>query len=315
MTVSNPPAMTRDRDAAAVTEATRGSTRASLVVQEPPSNHRSMISRFVQHRLAVVGIFLLLVLYGIALLAPVIAPFDPNRISLLHKLKGPSVEHWLGTDETGRDVFSRLILGSRVSLSIGLAATLVSILVGSLIGAIAGFAKGTLDNILMRFVDAMLTIPTFFLALLVLSVFGPSYLTLIMVIGLTGWMTVARVVRSEVLRTGNEEFVTAAVASGATSRRILLRHVFPQSIPSLVVAATLGVGEAIILESSLSYLGLGIQPPAATWGNMLAGSQSEIWSRPDLAIYPGLMILLSVMAFNFVGDALRDTLDPRQRNA
>jgi peptide/nickel transport system permease protein len=276
---------------------------------------RSLVRRFIRHRLAVIGLVLLVVLYGVAILAPLIVPYDPNRISLLNRLANPSLEHWLGTDETGRDVLSRLMMGSRVSLSIGLAATVVAIVVGSVVGSIAGFVGGVVDSFLMRIVDAMLTIPTFFLALLVLSVFGSSFLNLILVIGLTGWMTVARVVRSEVLRTKNEEFVLAAWAMGAAPAQTLVKHVFPQAIPSLIVAASLGVGEAIILESALSYLGLGIQPPSPTWGNMLAGSQSEIWTRPDLAIYPGLLILMSVMAFNFVGDALRDTLDPRQRGA
>lgn len=276
---------------------------------------RSLARRFIRHRLAVLGLVLLVILYAVAILAPLIVPHDPNRISLLNRLEGPSFEHWLGTDETGRDVLSRLMMGSRVSLSIGLAASLMAIAVGSTIGAIAGFVGGVVDSLLMRIVDAMLTIPTFFLALLVLSVFGSSFQNLILVIGLTGWMTVARVIRSEVLRTKNEDFVQAAWAIGAAPHKVLLKHVFPQAIPSLIVAASLGVGEAIILESALSYLGLGIQPPSPTWGNMLAGSQSEIWTRPDLAIYPGLLILVSVMAFNFVGDALRDTLDPRQRGA
>lgn len=274
---------------------------------------KSFLKRFVKHKLALVGVVMLIILIGMALFATVIAPYDPNRISLINRLASPGSENWLGTDETGRDVFSRLVYGARVSLSIGIAATLVSIVVGSLIGSVAGYLGGPVDTILMRFVDAMLTIPTFFLALLILSVFGSSFLNLIIVIGLTGWMTVARVVRSEVIRTKNEEFIQAAVSIGLSPRLILWRHVFPQAMPLLIVATTLGVGEAIIVESSLSYLGLGVQPPASTWGNMLAGSQSEIWNRPDLAIYPGLAILLSVLAFNFVGDALRDTLDPRMK--
>jgi peptide/nickel transport system permease protein len=291
-------------------------TQPSAELRETSSRGwQSFARRFVRHRLAVVGLFLLVILYGVAILAPVITPYDPNRINLLSRLESPSSEFWLGTDETGRDVLSRLMVGARVSLTIGLASTVVAIVVGSTVGALAGFIGGTVDSVLMRVVDAMLTIPTFFLALLVLSVFGSSFLNLILVIGLTGWMTVSRVVRSEVLRTKSEEFVQAAWSIGASPKQILMKHVFPQAIPSLIVAASLGVGEAIILESSLSYLGLGVQPPAATWGNMLSGSQSEIWNRPDLAIYPGLMILVSVVAFNFVGDALRDTLDPRQRGA
>ncbi len=250
--------------------------------------------------------------YGLAFAAPWVAPHDPDRIFLMQRFAGPSAEHWLGTDETGRDVFSRLIYGSRVSLTVGLIATLVAVSIGTILGAAAGYVGGALDAVLMRFVDGMLTIPTFFLALLVLAVFGPSLRNLVIVIGLTSWMIVARVVRSEVLRAKQEEFVGAARSIGASPLRILRFHVLPQAVPSLIVSATLGVAHAIIVESSLSYLGLGVRPPTSTWGNMLSGSQAYIWNRPDLALYPGLLILLSVLAFNMVGDALRDTLDPRQ---
>ena len=268
--------------------------------------------RFRRNRLAIVGAGILVVLYATALFAPLIATHDPDRIFLMKRFAGPGAEHWLGTDETGRDVFSRLVYGSRVSLTVGLLATVLAILIGAVVGATAGYAGGVTDGLLMRIVDGMLTIPTFFLALLVLAVFGPSLRNLVVVIGLTGWMIVARVVRSEVLRAKNEEFVTAARSLGAAPVRILARHVFPQAIPSLIVAATLGVAYAIIVESSLSYLGLGVRPPTPTWGNMLSGSQAYVWNRPDLALYPGLLILVSVLAFNMVGDALRDTLDPRQ---
>ncbi len=268
--------------------------------------------RFRRNRLAIVGIVVLMAFYGLAFAAPWVAPHDPDRIFLMQRFAGPSAEHWLGTDETGRDVFSRLIYGSRVSLTVGLIATLVAVSIGTILGAAAGYAGGALDAVLMRFVDGMLTIPTFFLALLVLAVFGPSLRNLVIVIGLTSWMIVARVVRSEVLRAKQEEFVGAARSIGASPLRILRFHVLPQAVPSLIVSATLGVAHAIIVESSLSYLGLGVRPPTSTWGNMLSGSQAYIWNRPDLALYPGLLILLSVLAFNMVGDALRDTLDPRQ---
>lgn len=273
---------------------------------------RAFWRRFRRNRLAIVGAGLLLVLYAVAAAAPLVAPHDPDRIFLLARLAGPSAEHWLGTDETGRDVFARLVYGSRVSLTVGLLATLLAIVVGTVVGATAGYARGPVDALLMRAVDGMLTIPTFFLALLVLAVFGPSLRNLVVVIGLTSWMLVARVVRSEVLRAQSEEYVAAARVLGAAPLRILGRHILPQAVPSLIVAATLGVAYAIIVESSLSYLGLGVRPPTPTWGNMLSGSQAYIWSRPDLALYPGLLILLSVLAFNMVGDALRDTLDPRQ---
>lgn len=276
------------------------------------SGFRAFWRRFRRNRLAIVGIVVLAILYLSAILAPWVAPHDPDRIFMMNRFAGPSSEHPLGTDETGRDVLSRLVYGARVSLTIGLMATLIAISVGTLVGATAGYAGGVLDALLMRIVDGVLTIPTFFLALLVLAVFGPSLRNLVAVIGLTSWMLVARVVRSEVLRAKNEEFVSAARSIGASPARILTFHVLPQAVPSLIVAATLGVAYAIIVESSLSYLGLGVRPPTSTWGNMLSGSQAYIWNRPDLALYPGLLILCSVLAYNMVGDALRDTLDPRQ---
>ncbi len=276
------------------------------------SGVRALWRRFRRNRLAIVGFGVLVAFYALAFAAPWVAPHDPDRIFLMQRFAGPSAEHLLGTDETGRDVFSRLIYGSRVSLTVGLIATLVAVSIGTILGAAAGYGGGVLDAILMRFVDGMLTIPTFFLALLVLAVFGPSLRNLVIVIGLTSWMIVARVVRSEVLRAKQEEFVGAARSIGASPLRILTFHVLPQAVPSLIVSATLGVAHAIIVESSLSYLGLGVRPPTSTWGNMLSGSQAYIWNRPDLALYPGLLILLSVLAFNMVGDALRDTLDPRQ---
>jgi peptide/nickel transport system permease protein len=276
------------------------------------SGFRDFWRRFKRNRLAVVGIAILILMYVVAIAAPIISQHEPNRIFLGNRFASPSTTHWLGTDETGRDVFTRLIYGSRISLSVGLIATTLALLLGSAVGGTGGFVGGVVDSALMRIVDGMLAIPTFFLALLILALFGPSLRNVIIVIGLTSWMVVARVVRSEVLRAKNEEYVTAATSIGASPVRVLMRHIMPQAMPSMIVAATLGVAYAIIVESSLSFLGLGVVPPTPTWGNMLSGAQAYIWNRPDLAIYPGMMILLSVLAFNMVGDALRDTLDPRQ---
>jgi peptide/nickel transport system permease protein len=298
--------------------AEQGKAGAELAItarSQPRGGWSDFWRRFRRHRLALFGAVVILLMYGVAILAPVLATQDPDRIFLMERLAGPSREHLLGTDETGRDVFSRLVYGSRISLSIGLVATVISILVGTVFGGLAGYAGGATDGVLMRIVDGMLTIPTFFLALLVLAVFGSNLQNLVVVIGFTSWMIVARVVRSEVIRAKTEEFVAAARILGAPPVWILARHVLPQAVPSIIVSATLGVAYAIIVESSLSFLGLGVQPPTPTWGNMLSGSQAYIWSRPDLAIYPGLAILLSVLAYNMIGDALRDTLDPRQAEA
>jgi peptide/nickel transport system permease protein len=268
-------------------------------------------SRFRRNRLALAALVFLAVIHLVAVGADLLAPHDPAALDLLNQLAGPSAAHLLGTDESGRDVLSRLIVGARTSLAVGLLAMLVAIVVGSAVGAVAGYYGRLTDGILMRFADGMLTIPTFFLALLVLAVFGSSFANVVLVIGATGWMVVSRVVRAEVLRTLPQEFVPAARVIGASDLRILFRHVMPQTAASVIVAATLGVAYAILTESALSYLGLGVQPPTPTWGNMLSGAQQYVWTKPQLAVYPGVLIMLCVLSYNVIGDALRDALDPR----
>ena len=267
--------------------------------------------RFSRNRLAVAALVYLLVVHVIALLAPWIAPYEPEAMDLLNQFSPPSREHLLGTDETGRDVFSRLIAGARVSLAVGLAAMVIAIAIGTTLGGLSGALGGTTDAVIMRIADGMLTVPTFFLALLVLAVFGADVKLVVLVIGATGWMVVARVVRAEILRTLPQEFVVASRALGTGTVRVLLRHLLPQAIPSLIVAATLGVAYAVLTESGLSYLGLGVQPPTPTWGNMLTGAQHYVWKNPRLALYPGAAIMLTVLSYNALGDALSDTLDPR----
>ena len=267
--------------------------------------------RFRRNRLAVAALGYLIVVHLAAALAPWIVPYQPEFIDLLNQMAPPSREHLLGTDETGRDVLSRLIAGARTSLAVGLSAMVLAISVGTALGGISGMAGGIVEAIIMRVTDGMLTVPTFFLALLVLAVFGSSTVNVVLVIGATGWMVVARVVRAEVLRTLPQEFVVASRALGVGRTRILLRHLLPQALPSLIVAATLGVAYAVLTESALSYLGLGVQPPTPTWGNMLTGAQHYVWKTPSLALYPGAAIMLTVLSYNALGDALSDTLDPR----
>ena len=279
----------------------------------PRSLGRIAWQRFVRNRVAVLSAVFLIVMYLVALFAPVLAPYDPNEVDILYTHARPSREHLLGTDESGRDVLSRLIVGSRASMSVGLIAMVISIAIGSLIGAASGYLGRAVDSVLMRLTDGMMAIPYFFLVLIVVAVFGSSFRNIVIVIGVTSWMVVARIVRSEVLRYRNLEFVQAARALGATNARILFRHIVPHTVPSIIVAATLGVANAILLESALSYLGLGIQPPQASWGNMLSNSQAYLWENPILPVYPGLLILFTVLAYNFLGDALRDALDPQYR--
>jgi peptide/nickel transport system permease protein len=225
----------------------------------------------------------------------------------------PSPQHPLGTDELGRDELSRLLEGGQVSLLVGFSAMVTSIVLGLLVGALAGFYGGWTSAILMRLTDAMLAIPSFFLILAAVTVFGANPLTLVLIIGATSWMPVARVIFGETLRWKAAEFVQAAQSVGASGLYVLVRHILPQTIASVVVSATLGVGFAILTESAISYLGLGIQPPTASWGNMLQNAQQYVFTAAALAVYPGAVVTFVVLAYNFLGDGLRDALDPRLR--
>jgi peptide/nickel transport system permease protein len=275
------------------------------------SQRRRQWRAFSRNKLAVISLVLLVLIHLSALLAPWLTGYEPAKIAPRDSLLDPSWKHLLGTDNYGRDVFTRLLYGGRVSLLVGLASVAVSMVVGTLVGAVSGYFKGWPDAFLMRFTDAMLAIPVFFLLLLVLTIFGGATTTIVLVIGLTSWMGIARVVRSEILRFSEMEFVEAARSMGAGSGRVLFRHVLPHAFSSMIVAATIGIAYAILVESSLSYLGLGIQPPTATWGNMLQDSQQFLFNAPVLSVYPGLMIFFTVLAYNFLGDGLRDALDPR----
>lgn len=244
---------------------------------------------------------------------PLLWAIAPDATDPVHRLAGPSAAHPFGTDEIGRDVLSRLAHGGQITIVVGIAAMLTALVLGVLFGGTAGFYGGIIDGVLMRLTDAMLAIPTFFLVLVVVTVLGSAIPTLVLVIGGLSWMPVARVVYGETLRWKHAEFVVAAESLGASPRRIFLRHVLPQAIPVLVVSATLGVGTAILTESAVSYLGLGVQPPTPSWGNMLQRAQQYVFTAPALAFYPGAAIVLVVLAFNFIGDGLRDVFDPRAR--
>ena len=265
--------------------------------------------RFLRNKLAALALIYLLIVYTVALLTPLIAPYEPDAISLGEKFLTFNREHLLGTDQLGRDILTRLLYGARISLAIGFVSIIIAMFVGTLIGVVAGFFGKRVDVILMRFTDGMLSIPLFFLLLTALTVFNRSAFTIMFFIGLSRWMTPARVVRSEVLKNKNEEYIIASRALGAGPIRIMYKHLLPQAIPSMLVAASFGIAQAILIESSLSYLGLGIQPPMPSWGNMLLDAQSFVYIAPLLAIYPGLLIFITVLAYNAVGDGLRDALD------
>lgn len=264
-------------------------------------------------RLGSAAVVVLVAIALFVIVGPLFWTVPPEATDPLHALAPAGGAHPLGTDELGRDVLSRLAHGGQVTLLVGIAAMLAALFLGVVVGGLAGFYGGWADTLLMRFTDAMLAVPSFFLILVVITVIGSGPLPLILVIGGLSWMPVARVVYGETLRWKQAEFVLAAESLGVAPLRILVRHILPQTISSLVVSATLGVAYAILTESAVSYLGLGVQPPMPSWGNMLQRAQQYVFTAPILAIYPGLAITVLVLAFNFLGDGLRDRFDPRAR--
>jgi peptide/nickel transport system permease protein len=253
---------------------------------------------------------LCLLILGVSI-GPLIYARSPARTNPLNTLSTPDAQHWLGTDELGRDVFARVLAGGRVSLAVGLLAMLVGLTVGTLAGGLAGYFGGVAETIVMRLVDVFMAIPTFFLILVIITSFGNSPTTVIITVGLGFWAQMARVIFAEFTKFRGSEFVEASRALGNMPLRIILRHIFPQVLPQAIVLATLGVGWAILTEAALSYLGLGIQPPLASWGNMLQNAQAYLWRAPRLAVYPGICIAITVLMFNLLGNMLRDVFDPR----
>ena len=270
------------------------------------------LERFRQHRPATAGILTLGALAALSIAAPLVSPYDPEKTNLLLIYEPPSLAHPFGTDSLGRDLATRILFGGRVSLSIGTLAVLVAISFGTLAGMLAGYYGRWIDSVLMRFADMMFAFPRLFV-LILLGVFfkGMTIGVIVIVLGLLSWMTTARLVRASFLQLRAREFVEAARAIGARDMRIILRHILPNALAPIIVAATLGVAAAIIAESTLSFLGLGIQPPTPSWGNMLKDAPSEMSIAPWTAIFPGLAIFLAVVSINFIGDGLRDALDPR----
>lgn len=283
----------------------------------PPLTYRQMAwRRFRRHRMAMFGAITLLLLFLYAFGGGLIYTADrANFTDTSKRLQPPSLEHPFGTDTVGRDVLARTVQGGRISLTIGLTAAFLEIIIGVLIGAIAGYHGGAVDNLLMRFTEAMLIIPSLFLLIVMARIVGGSVPFIIVIIGLTSWMYVARIVRAEFLSLKESDYILAARSIGTPTREIIFRHILPNSMAPIVVAATLAVATAILSEAYISFLGMGVQPPTATWGNMLDGSYNYIETAPWLWIFPGLLILLTVLSINFVGDGLRDALDPRSRNA
>lgn len=269
--------------------------------------------RFKRNRLALAGAGIVLLLFAVSLLAPVISPYDPNMINAWHVLSPPSSHNWFGTDELGRDVFSRVLYGSRVSLKVGFVAVGIAVSIGTVVGLISGYFSGVVDTILMRLVDIMLCFPAFFLILAVITFLEPSIWYIMIIIGLTGWMGVARLVRAETLSIREMDYILAARCIGCSHSRIIFRHILPNAMSPVLVSATLGVAGAILTESALSFLGIGVQPPTPSWGNILTSGKDYIEFAWWLSLFPGLAILVTVLAYNLLGEGLRDALDPRTK--
>ena len=276
--------------------------------------------QFKRHRPALIGAAAISILALTAVFAPVVSPYDPEKFDLNIRVQPPSTAHIMGTDELGRDLFTRILYGGRISLTIGVLAMALAVSVGTLVGALAGFYGGWIDSSLMRVTDVFLAFPRLFVLILVTTVLrqlnlpwlrASDWPPIAAVIGLLSWMSIARLVRAEYLSIKEKEFIEAARGVGADDARIIFRHILPNAASPIIVAATLGVAASIITESGLSYLGFGMQPPTPTWGNLLRNAQSQMTYAPWTAVFPGVMIFVAVIAINYIGDGLRDALDPR----
>ncbi len=276
--------------------------------------NKSLFKKALSNPLALIGFIIIVNVFILAMLAPVISPFDPNDIDVKAILLAPSWQHWMGTDGLGRDVLSRMLHGGRISLLVGLVAVGIATAIGIVLGAIAGYYRGWVDTLIMRLVDVMLSIPSFFLILAVIAFLTPSIWNIMIVIGLTSWMGVTRLVRAEFLSLSGREFILASRALGAKDARLIFTHLLPNSLTPIIVSAVLGVAGAVLMESGLSFLGLGVQAPQASWGNILTDGKEYIQFAWWLSLFPGLAILITVLGYNLLGEGLRDALDPRSDN-
>jgi peptide/nickel transport system permease protein len=282
-------------------------------VSRGPSARRLLLRRFLRHRLAALGLVVLVVLSVGAIFATKLTPYDPYKINMRDRLLAPSIQHLMGTDDLGRDQLARILLGGQVSLAVGFLSVLVALFVGVSIGSVAGFYGGKIDNILMRLTDLMFTFPPIILAMISVSVLGQSLVSIAFTIGIVSWMGLGRLVRASFLSLKEQEYVLAARAVGASNARIIISHILPNVVGTIIVAATMGIARAILLESALSYLGLGIVAPIPSWGSMLYTAQGQLSTATWLSLTPGLMIFIAILSINFLGDGLRDALDPRMQ--
>ena len=281
------------------------------LVRKRRSPFMDVLVRLGRSPLAMFGLAIICVLVFCAIFAEVISPYSPIKQDLMHMFETPSAAHWLGTDEFGRDILSRLIYGARVSLQVGFIAVGIALVTGGMLGAISGYYSGRLDNCIMRVMDVLLSIPQTLLAIAIVAALGPSLMNLMIAVGISAVPTYARIVRGSVLSIRSMEFIEAARAAGSSDLRIILKHIIPNSMAPIIVQSTLGVASAILNAAGLSFIGLGIQPPNPEWGAMLSGGRQYIRDFPHMTLYPGLAIMLTILALNFLGDGLRDALDPK----
>lgn len=272
---------------------------------------RQIWARFRRHRMGMAGLFLVVALVLVAVFAPVIAPYDPIKVDFTQSLKQPSLQHPLGTDLLGRDNLSRIIYGSRVSLEVGIIAVAISLAIGLVLGLISGFFRGWVDIVIMRLVDITYAFPFLLFAIAIMTILGPGFINVFIAIGIINWAWFARVVRGSVLSARETEYVLAARALGASSVRVIFKHIMPNVVAPVIVGAALNSGYAILAEAALSFLGIGVQPPNPSWGLMLSDARNYITTAPFLAFYPGLAISLTVLGFILLGNGLRDAIDPR----
>ncbi|MCL2799338.1 MAG: ABC transporter permease [Endomicrobia bacterium] len=270
------------------------------------------MKKIFKNKTAFIGIVFIAIVVFIALFAPFIAPYDPASQDLSQRLAAPSKAHILGTDDLGRDVFSRMVYGARVSMAVGFFAAFLTVLIGTILGMVSGYFGGISDSVIMRFTDIMLCFPTFFLILLVIAFFEPNIYNVMIVIGLTSWTGLARIVRAEVLSIREREFVLASKMLAVGKLRLFFVHILPNVISPIIVYAAIAVGGAILTESGLSFLGLGVQPPMSSWGQILMQGKDYIYVAWWLSVFPGILILFTVLSFNLIGEALRDILDPKE---
>jgi ABC-type dipeptide/oligopeptide/nickel transport system permease subunit len=287
--------------------------RKEEVEEVPRGELRTLLRNLRRSRTATFGLIYVIALVIVAILAPIISPFDPYAQDLQNRLQPPSFPHILGLDEFGRDVLTRLIHGATVSMQVGLEVVLLSLLIGVVVGAISGYYGGWADMVCMRIADIFLAFPSLVLAIGIMAVLGPSIFNVVLSLVIVSWPYYARVIRSQTITLKKMDFITAAIAMGASKKRILFTHIIPNAIPPVIILATLGMGSAILAEAGLSFLGLGVNPPIPSWGSMVASGRDYILQAPHIVISSGLVITITVLAFNLLGDGLRDALDPRLR--